>query len=379
MKTMYLSGIVGLDITADDIRTQMNGASKEKWQIIVNSPGGFVIDAFEIFNIFSTYNGEIEFVINGMAASAMSYIIMSGDKISAFKNSIFMAHRVQAIGIGDADEIQREADIARAMDNVLSEAYSKKMKKPKEEILSEMKNEIWLIGWEALTNAGIIDNVIDSADEINIPDEDKKQEIMFIDSELAKCGEPEKKKKAQLKILECQNRMSRDVERISRNKNKAAALLQDLTPVEKPVEENITTEEQMNLQEFLKSNPEAEAEYNKALQSAEQKGIDSVQANFTSDRKRIANILELSGVKLPDSTIEAIENNIDEGEFAKQELMRQRELRAEKKESAFANIRIDSAQTPGAQAPEVVAQVDDFDAEKMKSNVKNAISAIGGI
>lgn len=370
MKSLYLSGIVGLDITADDIRAQMNGASKEKWQIIVNSPGGFVIDAFEIFNIFSTYNGEIEFVINGMAASAMSYIIMSGDKISAFKNSIFMAHRAQAIGIGDADEIQREADIARAMDNVLSEAYSKKMKKPKEEILSEMKNEIWLIGWEDLTNAGIIDNVIDSADEINIPDEEKKQEIMFTDSELAKCGEPEKKKKAQLKILECQNRMSRDVERISRNKNKAAALLQDLTPVEKPVEENNITEEQMNLQEFLKSNPEADAEYKASLQSAEQKGIDSVQANFTSDRKRIANILELSGVKLPDSTIEAIENNIDEGEFAKQELMRQKEIRAEKKESVFANIRIDSAQTPKDQAPAVVAQVDDFD-EKLNKAFEN--------
>ena len=370
MKTMYLSGIVGLDITADDIRSQMNGASKEKWQIIVNSPGGFVIDAFEIFNIFSTYNGEIEFVINGMAASAMSYIIMSGDKISAFKNSIFMAHRAQSIGIGDADEIQREADIARAMDNVLSEAYSKKMKKSKEEILAEMKNEIWLIGWESLTNAGIIDNVIDSADEINIPDEEKKQEIMFTDSELAKCGEPEKKKKAQLKILECQNRMSRDVERISRNKNKAAALLQDLTPVEKPVQENNITEEQMNLQEFLKSNPEAEAEYKASLLSAEQKGVDSVQANFTSDRKRISNILELSGVKLPDSTIEAIENNIDEGEFAKQELKRQKEIRAKSDTSVFANIRIDSAQTPATRAPEVVAKVDDFD-EKLNKAFEN--------
>ena len=126
----------------------------------------------------------------------------------------------------------------------------------------------------------------------------------------------------------------------------------------------------MNLQEFLKSNPEAEAEFNKALQSAEQKGIDSVQAKFANDRKRIANILELSGIKLPDSTIEAIENNIDEGEFAKQELMRQRELRAEKKESAFANIRIDSAQTPGAQAPNVVAQVDDFD-EKLNKAFEN--------
>ena len=54
------------------------------------------------------------------------------------------------------------------------------MKKPKEEILAEMKNEIWLIGWEALTNAGIIDNVIDSADEINIPDEEKKQEMDYL-------------------------------------------------------------------------------------------------------------------------------------------------------------------------------------------------------
>jgi ATP-dependent protease ClpP protease subunit len=382
MKTMYLNGIVGLDITADEIRSQVNGASKEKLQVIVNSPGGFVIDAFEIYNIFATYTGEVEFVINGMAASAMSYIIMSGDKISAFKNSIFMAHRAQAIGIGDADEIQREADIARAMDNVLSEAYSKKMKKPKEEILSEMKNEIWLIGWEALTNAGIIDNVIDSADEIDIPDEDKKQEIMFIDSELAKCGEPEKKKRAELKIIECQNRMSRDADRITKNKNKAAALLGNIStqkPIEKPVENNIIAEEKMNLQDFLKSNPEAQAELDILLATAEQKGIDSVKAEYSNDRKRIANILELSGVKLPDSTIEAIENNIDEGEFAKQELMRQKEIRAEKKESVFANIRIDSAQTPGAQAPAVVAQADDFDSEKMKSNVKNAISAIGGI
>ena len=126
----------------------------------------------------------------------------------------------------------------------------------------------------------------------------------------------------------------------------------------------------MNLQEFLKSNPEAEAEYKASLQSAEQKGIDSVQANFTSDRKRIANILELSGVKLPDSTIEAIENNIDEGEFAKQELMRQKEIRAKSDTSVFANIRIDSAQTPQDQAPAVVAQVDDFD-EKLNKAFEN--------
>ena len=366
MKSLYLSGIVGYEITADYIRSKISEGSKEKLQVIVNSPGGFVIDAFEIYNIFSSYKGEVEFVINGMAASAMSYIIMSGDKISAFKNSIFMAHKAQAMAIGDSDDMQREADITKAMDNILAESYVKRMKKPKEEILASMKNEIWHIGWEALTEAGIIDNVIDSPDEIEIPDEDIKQQIIFADEAM-------KPESAKLKIIECANRMARDIDRVKTNSMKAAALLPTKTesiPEEKPVEENITTEEQMNLQDFLKSNPEAEAEYNKALQSAEQKGIDSVQANFTSDRKRISNILELSGVTRPDSTIEAIENNIDEGEFAKQELMRQKEIRAEKKESVFANIRIDSSQTPKEQAPAVVAQVDDFD-EKLNKAFEN--------
>ena len=50
--------------------------------------------------------------------------------------------------------------------------------------------------------------------------------------------------------------------------------------------------------------------------------------------------------------------------------MRQKEIRAEKKESVFANIRIDSAQTPQDQAPAVVAQVDDFD-EKLNKAFEN--------
>ncbi|NCB47287.1 hypothetical protein EOM81_09765 [bacterium] len=129
----------------------------------------------------------------------------------------------------------------------------------------------------------------------------------------------------------------------------------------------------MNLQEFLKSNPEAQAEYEASLQTAEQKGMESVRAEYSNDRKRIANILELSGVKLPDSTIEAIENNIDEGEFAKAELKRQKEIRAEVKVSDFANVRISSAQTPGAQAPVIVAEIDEFEAqlEKAANELKN--------
>ena len=350
MKTIYLSGVVGYEITADSIRSQINEKSTEKLQVIVNSPGGFVIDAFEIFNIFSVYKGEVEFVIIGLAASAMSYIIMAGDKISAFKNSIFMAHKAQSIAIGDSDALQTEAEITKAMDNVLAEAYTTKFKKPKEEILSLMKNEIWLIGWEALTNAGIIDNVIDSPDEVEIPEEEIKQQIIFADSDLEKGSEAENRKKAELQIMSCMNRMQRDVERITGNRNKAAALLKESNPEANPVIDNIITEEKMKLQDFLKANPEAKAEYDEILRTAEAKRESDVRAEYGSDRKRIARILEISGAELPESTIEAIENNIEAGEFAEAELLRQKGKRENRSDSPFAALK--AKQTPGDHDPE---------------------------
>lgn len=368
MKTLYLSGIVGYEITADSIRAQINEQSKEKLQVIVNSPGGFVIDAFEIYNIFNMYNGEIEFVINGMAASAMSYIIMSGDKISAFKNSIFMAHKAQTIAFGNSDEIQREADIARSMDNVLAESYVKRMKKPKAEILEAMKNEIWHIGWEALTEAGIIDNVIDSPDEIEIPDEDIKQQIIFAD-------QPMDRSIVNLKIMETMNRMARDTDRMKSNSMKAAALLTNQTPIEKPVEDNIITEEKMNLQEFLSSNPEAKAEFDEALLSAEEKGKESVRAEYSNDRTRIANILKAGGISVTDSIVEAIDKGVDAGEFALAEIERQKNLKPDASKSPFASIV--AKQTPAEQSPEEAEN--QFDIEKVKNNVQNVMKQIGGI
>ena len=122
MKTISLTGTIGIDITAENLKEKIDINSKEKLQVVVNSWGGFVVDAFAMYNIFYDYAGEVEFVLNGAAASAMSYLIMSGAKISAYKNSIFMGHRVQTFAIGDADILKTEAQIAEAMDNVIAES-----------------------------------------------------------------------------------------------------------------------------------------------------------------------------------------------------------------------------------------------------------------
>ena len=370
MKTIYLFGEVGYDITAEALKKDLPKNSIEKVRIIIDSPGGGVSEGIRVHNLIKSYKGEVEIVLGAMVASAAAYIAMAvpKEKRKAFENSSMMIHEASSAVRGRARDFKTVFDRLTGVNNIVADSFAADMGKTREEALALMSEDYYMTGWEQLTENNIISDIINPKD-VEFPE--PTQENFSWDFFFAQLENRQEENIVKEKMYQAEEKALEDWEKNNIEIGKIAALLnKDLKPIEKPVEKNIIAEEKMTLQEFLKSNPEAEAEYNKALQSAEQKGIDSVQANFTSDRKRIANILELSGVKLPDSTIEAIENNIDEGEFAKQELMRQKEIRAEKKESVFANIRIDSAQTPGAQAPEVVAQVDDFD-EKLNKAFEN--------
>ena len=369
MKTIYLYGEVGYDMTAEALKKDLPKNSIEKVRIILDSPGGSVSEGIRIHNLIKSYKGEVEIVLGAMVASSAAYIAMSvpKEKRKAFENSSMMIHEASSAIRGRARDFKTTYDRLQAVNNIMADSFAADMGRTREEALALMSEDYYMTGWEQLAEHNIISDIINPKD-VEFPE--PTQENFTWDFFFAQLENKAEENFVKEKMYQAEEKALEDWEKNNTDMGKMVALLKtDLTPVEKPVENN-KTEEKMNLQEFLKSNPEAEAEYNKALQSAEQKGIDSVQAKFANDRKRIANILELSGIKLPDSTIEAIENNIDEGEFAKQELMRQRELRAEKKESAFANIRIDSPQTPGAQAPAVIAQVDDFD-EKLNKAFEN--------
>lgn len=362
MKTIYLSGTVGYEITADKIREQVDFASREKLRIIVNSYGGYVSDAFEIYNLLQTYKGEIEAVIMGVAASAMSYIIMAADKISAFKNSIFMAHRVQGVALGTADDMAREAGIMGAMDSVIAEAYTRRMKGTREDIMAQMGNEIWLIGWEALTEAGIIDNVIDKPEEIEIPEPADEEQVMILVA--AEFDRAAAAAKTRLGIAQTFSRMRRDEDRARTDSERMAAYIKplDQTPAG-PGKDKINMEvSNMTLKEFLAANPEAQAEYDKDILAAEEKGKAGASNDINIERTRIVNILKLAGAEMSESAIMALEKNMTPEAFAVSELER---IKNERKESATANPNPFGALKPKANAEKptgVDAPSDDLDA-----------------
>lgn len=342
MKTLNLSGDVGYEITAQKIRDQIDMGSSEKLQIIINSPGGYVFEAFEIYDLLSQYKGHKEIILAPLAASAASYIAMVGDSIKAFKNSVFMAHPVFSIAMGNSDDMRREADIMDSLENIIVEAYQKRIKKDKAEIKSLMKNELWLIGWEQLTDLGLIDDIIDSPDEIEIEDE-------TIKSSLQESISGANMNLVKMKIAKTENRMRKD--NIKPEYERLVAKLEKKKPAENKAEtipENpvvVNNEEAtMTLQEFLEKSPDAKAEYESLLASAQNQAVENAQKNTVE-------ILTLENVNISPVAFDALSKNKTSAEYAVEKLKAENLKREGEKANPFAALV--APQTPAAQAPDI--------------------------
>jgi hypothetical protein len=103
----------------------------------------------------------------------------------------------------------------------------------------------------------------------------------------------------------------------------------------------------MNLQDFLKSNPEAMAEYSTALETAKASGADGVQAQIQADRERLAKILKLENAKISAAAESAIIGETPVVDYLEAKLLEQENIRADKKKSPFSEIV--AGQTPADQ------------------------------
>ncbi len=64
----------------------------------LNSPGGSVFDAVAIYNALKRHEGPVTVSIDGIAASAASYIAMAGDEVVMPENAFLMIHEARADG-----------------------------------------------------------------------------------------------------------------------------------------------------------------------------------------------------------------------------------------------------------------------------------------
>lgn len=110
----------------------------------LNSPGGSVFDAVAIYNALKRHAGQITVWIDGIAASAASYIAMAGDTIVMPENAFLMIHDPSGLVMGTAEDMRSTAEALDKVKGSLIRGYAAKSGKADEEIAALMAVETWL-------------------------------------------------------------------------------------------------------------------------------------------------------------------------------------------------------------------------------------------
>lgn len=116
----------------------------------LNSPGGSVFDAVAIYNALQRHAGTVTVSIDGIAASAASYIAMAGDEIIMPENAFLMIHDPSGMVMGTAGDMRSMAEALEKIGGSLLRGYAAKSGKPEDEIAVLMAKETWLDAAEAL-------------------------------------------------------------------------------------------------------------------------------------------------------------------------------------------------------------------------------------
>jgi len=89
----------------------------------INSPGGDVFDGVAIHNSLKNHKAKVTAQIDGIAASAASFIAMAADKIVMPSNSFLLIHGASGLALGGADVMRATADDLDRIDNSLTATY----------------------------------------------------------------------------------------------------------------------------------------------------------------------------------------------------------------------------------------------------------------
>ena len=120
----------------------------------LNSPGGSVFDAVAIYNALKRHEGTVTVWIDGIAASAASYVAMAGDEIVMPENAFLMIHDPAGLVMGTAGDMRAMAEALEKVKGSLVQGYAAKSGRAAEEIAALMAAETWFDAKDAL-DAGL--------------------------------------------------------------------------------------------------------------------------------------------------------------------------------------------------------------------------------
>ena len=176
---VHLRGTIGVSKVYNDFGADAAGTAREfesdlralgevdAITLYVASLGGYVWDALMIHDVIARHPARVTAVVDGIAASAASFVILAADEITMPANAYLMIHNAHGVAMGDHRTMLEMGTRLEQWSNDIAKMYARKMGTTDDagmkEIRALMDAETWLTGEEAQA-MGLVDTLTGSVE-----------------------------------------------------------------------------------------------------------------------------------------------------------------------------------------------------------------------
>lgn len=170
----------GDEITPKNFRDELYAEDGDV-TIYLNSPGGNVFAAAEIYTMIRDYPHNVTVKIASIAASAASVIAMAGDIVLMSPTALLFIHDPSTIAMGNAKDMEKAITTLNEVKESIINAYAAKTGLSRSKISKLMSDETWMNAKKAI-ELGFADEILfdekkpEPEKEEEEPDEDKPDE-----------------------------------------------------------------------------------------------------------------------------------------------------------------------------------------------------------
>jgi ATP-dependent Clp protease protease subunit len=144
--------------SANALVSALADAGGQAVHLHINSPGGDVFEARAMAAAIVGYSGEVIAHIDGVAASAATYLALSANEVRMTDGGLFMVHNSWTLAMGNASELLSTAALLEKIDGTIAADYAQKTGASAEQVKAWMDAETWFTAQEA-QDAGFIDAI----------------------------------------------------------------------------------------------------------------------------------------------------------------------------------------------------------------------------
>ncbi|MDU4960033.1 MAG: Clp protease ClpP [Sporomusaceae bacterium] len=167
-RTLYFDGYIAQDSWFDDditpkkFKAELTAAAGDI-AVWLNSPGGDVFAASQIYTMLKEYESKVTVKIDGIAASAASVIAMAGDEIVMSPVAMMMIHNPATVVFGEAADLASGIKLLNEVKESIINAYEQRTGLPRGKISNMMDAETWFSAQKAV-ELGFADKILYAPD-----------------------------------------------------------------------------------------------------------------------------------------------------------------------------------------------------------------------